>query len=104
VVSEGSPSGQVIASSVSQPLGSQPFVVTWEKLPTDYGLPDDPVENVQQPILAAALTDALGATGFIQPEMLLASNFGSVATVNQKTVVKAPDGYMCRVSFPCRKA
>jgi Uma2 family endonuclease len=65
--------------------------VTWEILPEDYVLPDDPVENIQQPILAAALTDALGEAGFINAQMLIASNFGLVATVNQKTVVKAPD-------------
>lgn len=35
--------------------------VTWKALPADYKLPDDPVENIQQPLLAAALTDALGA-------------------------------------------
>ncbi|MGF1521359.1 MAG: Uma2 family endonuclease [Leptolyngbyaceae cyanobacterium] len=66
-------------------------VVTWEKLPDDYILPDDPVENVEQPFLAAALTDALGEANRIQSEMLIASNFGLVATVNGKTVVKAPD-------------
>jgi Uma2 family endonuclease len=65
--------------------------VTWEILPADYVLPDDPVENIQQPILAAALTDALGEAGYINAHMLIASNFGLVATVNQKTVVKAPD-------------
>ncbi|NJO80657.1 MAG: hypothetical protein HC827_20565 [Cyanobacteria bacterium RM1_2_2] len=90
MVSEVSPSGKVVNSPVTQPTASQP-VVTWEKLPADYVLPDDPVENIQQPILAAALTDALGEAGLIQPEMLIASNFGLVATVNQKTVVKAPD-------------
>ena len=66
-------------------------LVTWEKLPEDFVLPDDPVENIQQPSLAAALTDALGATNRIQPQMLIASNFGLVATIKQKTVVKAPD-------------
>ena len=35
--------------------------ITWESLPADFILPDDPVENIQQPTLAAALTDALGA-------------------------------------------
>ncbi|HIK03338.1 MAG TPA: Uma2 family endonuclease [Trichormus sp. M33_DOE_039] len=65
--------------------------VTWEVLPDDFILPDDPVENIQQPPLAAALTDALGATGRIQAEMLIGSNFGLVATVNKKIVVKAPD-------------
>jgi Uma2 family endonuclease len=67
--------------------------VTWEALPADFFLPDDPVENIQQPLLAAALTDALGAAGRIQPEMLIGSNFGLVASVNKKTVVKAPDWF-----------
>lgn len=65
--------------------------VTWDTLPPTYSLPDDPVENQQQPLLAAALTDALGANQRIAPEMLVVSNFGLVATVNQKIVVKAPD-------------
>ena len=74
-------------------------VVTWEKLPDDFILPDDPVENIQQPFLAAALTDALDAANRIQPEMLVASNFGIVANINKKTVVKAPDWlYVPRVS------
>ncbi len=67
--------------------------VTWTALPADYILPDDPVENIQQPLLAAALTDALGAAKFIQPQMLIGSNFGLVATVNKKIVVKAPDWF-----------
>lgn len=66
-------------------------IVTWEPLPDDYPLPDDPVENIQQPSLAAALTDALGANDRIRPEMLIASNFGLVSTVRKKIVVKAPD-------------
>lgn len=67
--------------------------ITWSALPADFVLPDDPVENIQQPLLAAALTDALGEAGRIQPEMLIGSNFGLVATVNKKIVVKAPDWF-----------
>ena len=73
------------------PATRQPLQVSWEKLPDDFVLPDGPVENAQQPYLAAALTDALGAAGLIKPEMLIVSNFGLVATVNQRTIVKAPD-------------
>ena len=58
--------------------------VTWEALPADFKLPNEPVENIQQPLLAAALTDALGAHQRIQPEMLIGSNFALVATVNKK--------------------
>ncbi|NEO30394.1 MAG: hypothetical protein F6K36_08140 [Symploca sp. SIO3C6] len=75
-----------------QPTQQKP-TVTWNHLPADFILPDDPVENIQQPILAAALTDALGAKGYIQPQMLIGSNFGLVATVNKKIVVKAPDWF-----------
>lgn len=67
--------------------------ITWEPLPDDFVLPDDPVENIQQPPLADTLTDALGANGRIQADMLMGSNFGLVATINQTTEVKAPDWF-----------
>lgn len=75
------------------PQARKPPTVTWEKLPDGFVLPDDPVENIQQPYLAAALTDALGAANRIQPSMLIASNMGIVATIEKKTVVKAPDWF-----------
>ncbi len=68
-----------------------PPVITWDPLPADYVLPDDPVGNSQQPWLAAALTDALDIAGLVRSDMLLVSNFALVATVNGKTIVKAPD-------------
>ncbi|MBE9121388.1 Uma2 family endonuclease [Tychonema sp. LEGE 07199] len=67
--------------------------VTWEALRADFVLPDDPVENIQQPPLAAALTDALGAAGRIEQIAPIGSHFGLVATVNKQTVVKAPDWF-----------
>ncbi len=73
--------------------------VSWEALPSDFKLPDDPVENIQQPLLAAALAEALGDNHRLQPEMLIGANFGLVATVNKKIVVKAPDWlYVPRVN------
>ena len=74
--------------------------ITWEALPDDFVLPDEPVENIQQPILAAALTDALGAAGLIQSEMLIGSNFGLVASVNSRTIVKAPDWFYAPKVYP----
>jgi Uma2 family endonuclease len=67
------------------------YTITWEKLPEDFQLPDDPVENIDQPLLAAALRESLELAGFILASMLIASNFGVCAKVNDKTVVKAPD-------------
>jgi Uma2 family endonuclease len=66
-------------------------IVTWEALPDGYILPDDPVENIQQPALAAALTDALDAAHLITPNMIVAGNFALLATVKKKLVIKAPD-------------
>lgn len=77
---------------LQQPIA--PSIVTWEPLPADFHLPDEPVENIQQPPLAAALTDALGAAGRIQPEMLIGSNFGLVATVRKEAVVKVADWFL----------
>jgi Uma2 family endonuclease len=68
-------------------------IITWEPLPADFILPDDPVENIYQPPLAAALTEALGANNRIQPDMLMGSNFGLVATVNGTMVIKSPDWF-----------
>lgn len=67
------------------------YTITWEKLPSDFKLPDDPVENIDQPLLAAALRESLELAGFILASMLIASNFGLCTKVNDKTIVKAPD-------------
>ena len=65
--------------------------IRWEKLPDDFILPDDPVESNLQPLLAAALREALELAGLILEASLMATNFGICATVDDKTVVKAPD-------------
>ena len=65
--------------------------ITWEKLPEDFILPDEPVDNLTQPLLAASLRESLELAGLISPSMLVATNFGLCATVNGKIVVKAPD-------------
>ncbi|MGK7952771.1 MAG: Uma2 family endonuclease [Xenococcaceae cyanobacterium] len=67
--------------------------IIWEKLPEDFVLPDKPVENITQPFLAAALTEALDLAGSIAPGMLIASNMGICAKVDGKTVLKAPDWF-----------
>ncbi len=38
---------------------SSTHTITWEKLPDDFVLPDDPVDNIGQPAIAAALTESL---------------------------------------------
>lgn len=69
------------------------FTVTWEKLPADYKLEEKPVDNTGQPLIAGALREAVELIDFIKPEMLMASNLGICATVNDQLVIKAPDWF-----------
>lgn len=72
-----------------------PFKVSWEKLPDDFVLDDEPVDNLDQPALAAALTESLELAGRLPVTALTITNYGICATVDQRLVVKAPDwGYV----------
>jgi hypothetical protein len=74
------------------------FQVTWEKLPDDFVLPNDPVDNINQPLLAAALTQSLEIAGRLPNTVLITTNYGICATVNGKMVIKAPDwGYVANI-------
>ncbi len=76
-----------------------PLSVTWEPLPPDYILDNTPVDNTGQPLIAGALRESLEISGLIRPEMLIATNFGLCATVNEELVIKAPDWvYVARVA------
>jgi hypothetical protein len=67
------------------------LVISWEALPDNFQLEDEPVDNTGQPLLAGALRESLEIVGFIQPQMLIASNFGLCATLNGQFIAKAPD-------------
>jgi hypothetical protein len=80
---------------------SPTYTITWEKLPDDFVLPDDPVDNINQPALAAALTESLQLAGRLPETALTPTNYGICATVNGKTVVKAPDwAYISQITVP----
>jgi Uma2 family endonuclease len=75
--------------------------VTWEKLPDDYVLSDDPGDNINQPPLAAALTESLEMAGRLPTQALVMTNYGICATLKGKIVVKAPDwGYVRAIRVP----
>nr|WP_229420021.1 Uma2 family endonuclease [Moorena producens] len=61
----------------------------------DFVLDDEPVDNINQPSLAAALTQSLEIAGKLPANALTTTNYGICATLNGKIVVKAPDwGYV----------
>ncbi|BAY46393.1 hypothetical protein SAMD00079811_40030 [Scytonema sp. HK-05] len=67
------------------------YEITWEKLPDDFVLDDEPVDNINQPLLAAALTESLELAVRLSANALTITNYGICATLNNKIVVKAPD-------------
>ncbi|MEH1918676.1 Uma2 family endonuclease [Nostoc sp.] len=80
-----------MATQLGKAKSSTELVISWEALPADFYLEDEPVENTGQPLFAGTLRESLEISGFIQPQMLIASNFGLCATVNGQFVAKAPD-------------
>ncbi len=77
------------------------YKITWEKLPDDFVLDDEPVDNINQPSLAAALTESLEIAGKLPANALITTNYGICATVNQKMVVKAPEwAYIPSIRVP----
>ncbi|MBD1997608.1 Uma2 family endonuclease [Leptolyngbya sp. FACHB-541] len=80
---------------------SIPYQVTWEKLPDDYVLDDEPVDNINQPSLAAALTESLELAGKLPGSALTTTSYGICATLNGRIVIKAPDwGYVASIRVP----
>ncbi|MBE9062663.1 Uma2 family endonuclease [cf. Phormidesmis sp. LEGE 11477] len=85
----------------SAPLLAPNPEVVWEKLPEDFVLPGDPVDNVNQPAIAAALTDSLSTGGYLSETTITTTNYGICAKYQGKTVVKAPDwAWIPHVSVP----
>ncbi len=78
-------------TQLSEAKPSTAMAISWEPLPDDFELLVEPVENTGQPLLAGALRESLEISGFIQPQMLIASNFGLCATLNGEFTAKAPD-------------
>jgi Putative restriction endonuclease len=79
----------VVSVNPKRPITTQE--VLWEKLPEDFQLDDEPVENTGQPLLAGALRESLELAQYIKPEMLIASNFALCATINGQFIAKASD-------------
>jgi Putative restriction endonuclease len=77
------------------------LIISWEKPPADFVLDDTPVENTGQPLIAGALRESLELAGRIQPESLIASNFGLCTKIREELTLKAPDWlYVAKVNHP----
>jgi Putative restriction endonuclease len=87
------------SSPISQTSDYQ-LSITWPLLPDDFILPDDPVENTDQPLLAAALRQPLTAFPDLLADALIVSNFALCAAINERMICKAPDWMYIRPVQP----
>ncbi len=77
------------------------YEIKWQKLPDDYVLDDSPVDNINQPLLAAALSESLELAGRLSETALATINYGICVTVNNQVVIKAPDwGFVPKIRVP----
>jgi Uma2 family endonuclease len=88
-------------AELTPPFILLPPKITWELLPEDYPIPDDPVDNRIQPLLAAALTNSLVQADLIDDKTITITNYPICATVNDRRVLKAPDwAYISPIAVP----
>lgn len=80
------------------------FKITWPLLPDDFILPDDPVENCDQPLLAAALRQSITSVPDLLTDALIVSNFALCAAINERMICKAPDWMYVRPVQPWQSA
>jgi Putative restriction endonuclease len=66
-------------------------VITWEKLPENIILPEDPVVNLDQPWIAAAITESLILEELVPENAFTCSNYGIISMVDEQIIAKAPD-------------
>jgi Putative restriction endonuclease len=65
--------------------------ITWPLLPDDFILPDDPVENIEHPLIANGLRQSIVDSPELIQDALIVSNFALCAAVDDRTICKAPD-------------
>lgn len=73
--------------------------ITWPLVPDDFILPDDPVENIEHPLIANGLRQSVVDSELIQ-DALIVSNFALCAAVDDRTICKAPDWMYVRPVQP----
>ena len=76
------------------------LTISYPPLPEDFLLPDDPVENTDQPLLAAALRQSLTAFPDLMQDALIVSNFALCAAIGGRIICKAPDFMYVRLVLP----
>ncbi len=81
----------------------KPPKIVWEIPPPDFDIPDDPMDNFDQSLLAEALRDALSCAQRLSPNQLCATSLAVCAKVEGRTITKAPDWFYVPYVHPTEK-
>ena len=65
--------------------------ISWPLLPDDFILPDDPVDNIEHPLIASALRQSVLADSELMLDALAVTNLALCAAIDDRTICKAPD-------------
>ncbi len=77
--------------------------IVWEVPPPDFDIPDDPLDDYDQFLLAVALQDALSSAGYLSDEHFFATSLSVCAKVNGRTTLKAPDWFFVPYVYQTQK-
>ncbi len=80
-----------------------PPKIVWEVPPPDFEIPDDPMDNSDQSLLAEALREALSLAKLTAKNQFCATSLAVCAKVDGKTVTKAPDWFYVPYAHPTEK-
>jgi hypothetical protein len=65
--------------------------ITWPLLSDDFILPDDPVDDIEHPLISNGLRQSVVDSPELMQDALIVSNFALCAAVDDRTICKAPD-------------
>ena len=87
-----------MTAAIQKPISQ--LKITWPLLPDDFILPDDPVENIEHPLIANGLRQSVVDSPELIQDSLIVSNFALCAAVDDRTICKAPDWMYVRPVQP----
>ncbi|MBD2727529.1 hypothetical protein H6G96_14630 [Nostoc sp. FACHB-892] len=63
-----------MTTQLGETKSSTKLIISWEALPADFQLEDEPVENTGQPLLAGALRESLEISAYLQSQGIEPNN------------------------------
>jgi hypothetical protein len=78
----------------------KPPKIVWEIPPPDFDIPDEPMDNFDQSLLAEALRDALSCAQHLSKNQLCATSLAMCVKVEGRTITKAPDWFYVPYVYP----